>query len=166
MSATGWYFFVLEKVPMTFERREEVQVPKTKFQNFIFTLMTVILMAYSMIVYNVAINSSDGLVNKTFLIALKEFPIECIVVFVFAYFVASPIAKKLAFRIVNPERDNKMFIILSIQTFTVMIMVGLMSIYGLFAQHLINNNIICNYIILYFKNFMMAYLLQIFFIGH
>ena len=56
MSATGWYFFVLEKVLMTFERREEVQVTKTKFQNFIFTLMTVILMAYSMIVYNVAIN--------------------------------------------------------------------------------------------------------------
>lgn len=94
MSATGWYFFVIEKVPMTFERREKVQVSKIKFQNFIFTLMTVILMAYSMIVYNVAINSSDGLINKTFLIALKEFPIECIVVFVFAYFVASPIAKK------------------------------------------------------------------------
>lgn len=124
MSATGWYFFVLEKVPMTFERREEVQVTITKFQNFIFTL-----------------------------------------VFVFAYFVASPIAKKLAFRIANPERDNKMFIILSIQTFTVMIMVGLMSIYGSFVQQLINNNIICNYIILYFKNFIMAYLLQIFFIG-
>lgn len=165
MSATGWYFFVIEKVPMTFEGREEVQVSKTKFQNFIFTLMIVILMAYSMIVYNVAINSSDGLVNKTFLIALKEFPIECIVVFVFAYFVASPIAKELAFRIVNPGRDNKMFIILSIQTFTVMIMAGLMSIYALFTQHLINSNIICNYIILYFKNFIIAYLLQIFFIG-
>lgn len=80
MSATGWYFFVIEKVPMTFEGREEVQVSKTKFQNFIFTLMIVILMAYCMIVYNVAIYSTDGLVNKTFLIALKEFPIECIVV--------------------------------------------------------------------------------------
>ncbi len=45
---------------------------KIKFQNFIFTLMTVILMAYCMIVYSVAINSSVGLVNQTFLIALKE----------------------------------------------------------------------------------------------
>lgn len=58
-----------------------------------------------------------------------------------------------------------MFIILSIQTFTVMIMAGLMSIYALFTQYLINSNIICNYIILYFKNFIIAYLLQIFFIG-
>ena len=140
-------------------------MPKTKFQNFIFTFMTVILMAYCMLVYNIAINSSDGLINQTFLIALKEFPIEGIIVFILAYFVASPIAKKLAFRIVNPKKDNKMFIILSIQTFTVLIMVGLMSIYALFTQHLINSNVICNYIVLYCKNFIMAYPLQIFFVG-
>lgn len=140
-------------------------MPKTKFQNLIFTLMTVILMAYSMIVYSVAINSPDGLINQTFLIALKEFPVESIIVFVLAYFVASPFAKKLAFRIVNPKEDNKMFIILSIQTFTVIVMVGLMSIYALFVQHLINSNIICNYIVLYCKNFIMAYPLQIFFVG-
>ena len=47
-------------------------MPKTKFQNFIFTLMTVILIAHFMIVYNIAINSSEGLVNGTFLIALKR----------------------------------------------------------------------------------------------
>lgn len=58
-----------------------------------------------------------------------------------------------------------MFIILSIQTFTVLVMVGLMSIYPLLTQHLINNNIICNYIVLYCKNFIMAYPLQIFFVG-
>ena len=78
-------------------------MPKTKTQNFIFTLMTTVLMAYSMIVYSVAINSPDGLVNKTFLIALKEFPLEGLIVFLLTYFVASPIAKKLAFRIVNPK---------------------------------------------------------------
>ena len=58
-----------------------------------------------------------------------------------------------------------MFIILSIQTFTVLTMVGLMNIYALFAQHLINSNVICNYIVLYCKNFIMAYPLQIFFVG-
>ena len=140
-------------------------MPKTKFQNFIFTLMTAILMAYCMIVYSVAINSPEGLINQTFLIALKEFPIEGIIVFLLAFFVASPIAKKLAFRIVNPKEDNKMFIILSIQTFTVLTMVGLMSIYALFVQHLINSNVVCNYRVLYCKNFIMAYPLQIFFVG-
>ena len=140
-------------------------MPKTKFQNFIFTLMTAVLMAYCMIVYSVAINSSDGLVNQTFLIALKEFPIEGFIVFLLAFFVASPIAKKLAFRIVNVKEDNKMFIILSIQTFTVLTMVGLMSIYALFTQHLVNSNVLCNYIVLYCKNFIMAFPLQIFFVG-
>lgn len=140
-------------------------MPQTKFQNFVFTLMTAILMAYLMIVYNVAISSNDGLVNQTFLIALKEFRIEVIIVFFLAYFIASPIAKKLAFRIVDPKKDNKMLIILSIQTFTVLVMVALMSIYALFIQHLVNSNIICNYIILFIKNFIMAYPLQIFFVG-
>ncbi len=140
-------------------------MPQTKFQNFVFTLMTTILMAYFMIVYNVAISSSDGLVNQTFFIALKEFRIEVIIVFFLAYFIASPIAKKLAFRIVDPKKDNKMLIILSIQTFTVLVMVALMSIYALFIQHLVNSNIICNYIILFIKNFIMAYPLQIFFVG-
>ena len=140
-------------------------MPKTKFQNFIFTLMTVILMAYFMIVYSVAINSQDGLINQTFLIALKEFPLEAIIVFLLAFFIASPVAKKLAFRIVNPEKDNKMFVILSIQSFTVCIMVTLMSIYALFAQNLINSNIVCNYLVLVCKNFIMAYPLQIFIVG-
>lgn len=140
-------------------------MPKTKFQNFIFTLMTAILMAYIMIVYNIAISSPKGLVNQTFFIALNEFSIEAIIVFILAFFIASPIAKKLAFKIVDPKKDNKMFVILSIQTFTVLIMVGLMSIYALFAQHLINGNVICNYIVLYCKNFIMAYPLQVFFVG-
>ena len=52
-----------------------------------------------MIVYNIAINSEEGLINSTFLIALKEFPLEFIIVFVLAYFIASPIAKRLAFKI-------------------------------------------------------------------
>lgn len=140
-------------------------MPKTNFQSFIFTLMTAILMAYCMIVYSVAINSTVGLINETFLIALKEFSIEVIIVFLIAFFIASPIAKKLAFRIVDSKVDNKIFIILSIQTFTVLIMVGLMSIYALVVQNLINKNIACNYVVLYCKNFIMAYPLQIFFVG-
>ena len=41
----------------------------------------------------------------------------------------------------------------------------LCSIYALFAQYLINSNIVCYYLILYCKNFIMAYPLQIFFVG-
>ena len=140
-------------------------MPKTKFQNFIFTLITALLMAYFMIVYSIAINSEYGLINKTFKLAFNEFYFEGIIVFALAYFVASPISKKLAFKIVNPKKDNKMLVILSIQTFTVCIMVLLMSFYALFINHLIDKNIICNYIVLVIKNFMMAYPLQVFIVG-
>ena len=50
-------------------------MPKTKFQNFIFTLMTAVLMAYCMIVYSLAINSPEGLINQTFLIAFFVGPL-------------------------------------------------------------------------------------------
>ena len=113
-------------------------MPRTKLQNFVFTLMTAALMAYFMIVYSVATNSPSGFVNETFLIALKEFPLEGIIVFLLAFFVASPIAKKSAFKVVNPKEDNQMIIILTIQSFTVLIMVTLMSLYALIAQHLVN----------------------------
>lgn len=140
-------------------------MPKTRFQGFIFTLITALMMAYLMIVYNIATNSDIGLVNNTFLIALKEFPLEAIIVFLLAYFVGSPISKKLAFRVVDSKHDNKFFIILFIQTFTVCIMVLLMSVYALFIQNLFNSNFICNYIVLVCKNFIMAYPLQIFVVG-
>lgn len=74
-------------------------MPKTKFQNFIFTLMTVVLMAYCMIVYSLAINSPEGLINQTFLIALKEFPIEGIIVFLLTFFVG-PLVRNI-FRILR-----------------------------------------------------------------
>ncbi len=140
-------------------------MPKTKFQSIIFTLIVVSLMTYFMLVYTLAVNSSTGLINSTFLVALKKFPTEVLIVFILAYFLAGPISRKFAFKVVNPEKDSKIFVILSIQTFTVLFMVGLMSIYALFAQHLISSNVISNYIIIYCKNFIMAYPLQIFFIG-
>ncbi len=139
-------------------------MPKNKLENFVFTLMMSIVMAYLMIVYSISI-SKGFLLNSTFLIALREFPLEELIVFLCAYFIACPLAKKIAFKIVNPKNDSKVLVVLSIQTVTVLIMVGLMSIYALFSLNLINSNVIGNYITLYCKNFIMAYPLQIFFVG-
>lgn len=40
-----------------------------------------------------------------------------------------------------------------------------MSVYALFAQNLVNINVICNWIVLVCKNFIMAFPLQIFIVG-
>ena len=55
-------------------------MPKTKFQDVIFTIMMVIIMVYAMICYNIAI-SMGGLSNKVFLMAFFEMPIMCAISF-------------------------------------------------------------------------------------
>ena len=140
-------------------------MPKTKLESFIFTLINAILMVYFMTTYNIAINSSNGLVNETFLLAFKDFYKELIIAIPLAYFIAGPFAKKSAFKIVDSKKDPKMFVILSIQTFTVLTMVSLMSMYATITKSPINSNFFCNYIISLCKNFIMAYPIQIFIVG-
>lgn len=45
-------------------------MPKTKFQDFIYTLIMVIVMVYAMVCYNVAINMGS-LNNTVFLLCFK-----------------------------------------------------------------------------------------------
>ena len=46
-------------------------MPKTKFQNVIFTLMMAFLMVYAMICYNISLNIG-GMSNQVFLMAFGE----------------------------------------------------------------------------------------------
>ena len=49
-------------------------MPKTKFQNVIFTLMMAFLMVYAMICYNISLNIG-GMSNQVFLMAFGEMKI-------------------------------------------------------------------------------------------
>lgn len=64
------FLFVTHKY--SFKRR--IKMPKTKFQEIVFTVIMVIVMVYAMICYNVAI-SMGGMQNKVFVAALSELPI-------------------------------------------------------------------------------------------
>lgn len=140
-------------------------MPRTKFQNFIFTLITAAPMCYFMIVYNISLTAPEGLSNEAFYLALTEFPLEFLIVFLLAFFVAGHIAKYLAFRILTPGKDNPAFIILAIQTFTVCTMVALMTLYAAIAQGVQNSQVMVWYIKALCNNFVMAYPLQIFIVG-
>ena len=118
-------------------------MPKTKFQEFIFTLITSGCMIFIMGVYNVAIHTG-GLQAATFKHALHSFPLEWFIGLLCAFFIASKTSKYFAFRIAKPT-DRSIFIILCIQTFTVCTMV-------IWLQT------IC-------LNFIMAYPLQILVVG-
>ena len=56
-------------------------MPKTKFENIVFTLFMSFLMVYAMICYNIALNMG-GMSNQVFLFALNKLLSICHVAFI------------------------------------------------------------------------------------
>lgn len=81
---------------------QEEPMPKTKFQNVVFTAIMAICMVYGMIVYNVALNTG-GVHAETFVLALHELYIMAPVAFVLEFFVVDGLAHKLAFTFMRPD---------------------------------------------------------------
>ena len=135
-------------------------MPKTKFQNVIFTLMMAFLMVYAMICYNISLNIG-GMSNQVFLMAFGEMKIMWPVAFVLELFVVERLSKKLAFRIVSPE-DKPIFITLAICSMIVCLMCPMMS----FIATLLFKNAGNNFIAVWFQttvmNFPMALCWQVF----
>ena len=138
-------------------------MPKTKFESVIFTGITAWIMVYIMTLYNVVL-ASGSFTNITFLIALKGMWVEFIIISLCAYFISSPIAKKLAFRVVQPG-DRPIFIILMIQVFTVVCQVTLASVLGVSHGYGFTSNFIPDYLTTYCRNFIMALPVQLFIAG-
>lgn len=101
-------------------------MPKTRFQNVVFTIIMAVIMVYGMIVYNVALNT-DGVTNQTFLMALHEMPIMVPIAFVLEFFIVEKLATKLAFTVVRPT-DRPQIITYAISTMIVCIMCPTMSL--------------------------------------
>ena len=101
-------------------------MPKSLFQEIIFTIIMVFFMVYALICYNMSLAIGD-MSNLVFLGAFKELPIMMPIAFLLDMFVAGPLAKKFTFKIFNPAQTNPIFIILSISVFSVMFMCPMMS---------------------------------------
>ena len=78
-------------------------MPKTKFQEIIFTIMMVFMMVYFMICYNIALNVGS-MTNQVFLDAFHELVIMGPIAFILDFFIIGYLAKKKAFQIVNLEK--------------------------------------------------------------
>ena len=138
-------------------------MPRTRAESIFFTAITAWMMVYVMTLYNTVL-ASGSFTNATFLIALKSMWIEYIIIFLLAYFVSGHIAKFFAFRVVQPG-DRPIFIIFSIQIFTVVSQVTFASIIGLYHGYGFTNNFLPDYIMTYCKNFVMALPMQLFIVG-
>jgi len=138
-------------------------MPKTKFQSVAFTAITAWIMVYVMTLYNTVLARSS-FTNYTFWVALKGMWIEFVIIFLCAFFISSPIAKKLAFRVVKPG-DRPILIIFAIQIFTVVCQVALASILGVYHGYGFTAQFIPNYLTTYWRNFIMAMPVQLFIAG-
>lgn len=140
-------------------------MPQTKFQDFIYTIIMVIVMVYAMVCYNIAVNIG-GLTNEVFVMALAELPIMGVIAFVLEFFIIGKLAQKLAFRLVNPKEDKQIFVILAISSMIVCLMCPIMSFFGSVLFNFTGwQNIFANWIRIAVMNFPMALCWQIFYAG-
>lgn len=140
-------------------------MPKTKFQDVVYTIIMVIVMVYAMICYNIAIGMG-GMNNSVFLNAFGELPIMGVIAFILEFVFVGNITKKIAFKIVNQKETQPIFMILTISSLIVCFMCPLMSF---FATILFNysgiENLISTWLQITVRNFPMALCWQLFYAG-
>ena len=139
-------------------------MPKTKFQEVIFTIMMVFVMVYAMICYNIALNVG-GMNNTVFLSAFHEFVIMAPVAFILDFFFVGHVAKKTAFRIVNPEKENPFHLVLAISVVSVAWMCPLMSLVATILFKDAGNQFIAVWLQTIALNFPMAFFWQMLYAG-
>ena len=138
-------------------------MPKTKFQNVIFTLMMSFLMVYAMICYNIALNIKE-MNNQVFLDAFHELVIMWPVAFLLEFFVVDNLAHKLAFKVVTPK-DRPFVITLAISFYIICIMCPIMSLIATLLFKTISSQIIAVWLMTVIFNFPMAFFWQICYCG-
>ncbi len=140
-------------------------MPKTKFQDVVFTIIMVIVMVYAMVCYNISI-AMGGTNNQVFIEALKELPIMGVIAFILEFLIVGRIVKKITFKLLNPESTAPIFITLMISALTVAFMCPLMSF---FATVMFNfsgiGNLIAKWLQTSVLNFPMALCWQLFYAG-
>lgn len=139
-------------------------MPKTKFQNVIFTIMMAFVMVYAMICYNISLNTG-GMKNEVFLLAFHELIIMWPLAFVLEMFVVEKLSHKLAFRIVTPGKDKPLFITLAISSMIVCLMCPMMSLAATILFKNAGREFVAVWLQTTALNFPMAFFWQIFFAG-
>lgn len=140
-------------------------MPKTKFQDFVFTIVMVAVMVYGMVLYNAAF-SLGGLKNEMFLEALIAMPVTYIIAFAIEFLFVGRVAPKIAFKAINPRETQPLIITIIMSCTIVMFMCPIMSFIAVFLHDFAGpETIITTWFTLLVRNFPMALFYQLFFAG-
>lgn len=138
-------------------------MPKTKFQDFTFTVIMVLIMVYCMTLYNMVLEF--GLNYSTFINALAGMWVEAVLAFFAQKFIAGPIAMKLTSRILKPGVDKPILIIIAMAGFTVCQMAPIMTLLVTIYHHGFVKEIPLLWLPKLVQNFPFALCIQIFYVG-
>lgn len=151
-------------------------MPQTRFQGLMFALITVIITVPCFVFYCSGYEAG-GLTVEVIKNSLIFIPIEFVLAFLCEIFIGSPLSQKIAFKAIDPKKNDPMIVETVIISATVLVMCPLMSflatiIYngiiavGMYGGSL--SNFVINFIPYWLQkvvlNFPFALLSQIFFI--
>lgn len=139
-------------------------MPKTRFQSFIFSIMMVFIMVFSMTAYTLSLKL--GMLNTNILIlALKEMWLEYVIVFCLIFFIVSHNSKKLAFKTFHPNNYHPVITRSAIQCFTVCQIVPIITLFARIVHNGFRNDWLFQWLKLAVICFPMALCLQLFIAG-
>ncbi len=139
-------------------------MPKTKFQSLVFTLMMVFAMVFCMTCYTISLNTG-GFSYSVLGYAIREMWVEYVVVFLLIFFIITKLAQKLTFRIIDPETMPQFVMILAMQTFTVSLIVPVITLFATFYHNGFTGQWFPQWMGLWVKCLPMAFFTQVLYVG-
>ncbi len=136
-------------------------MPKTKFQNVIFTAIMAFCMVYGMIVYNISL-ARGGVSPTSFLAAFHEIPIMMPIAFVLEITIVGKLAARIVFSVLRPT-DRPQFVTYAMSLVICAIMCPIMSLIATILFK--DSKTFSTFIQTWAMNFPMALLYQMFYCG-
>lgn len=157
-------FMVMNNTDVILQNNRRYKMPKSKLENFIFTVMMAFIMVYAMICYNIALNIG-GMTNQVFVMAFHELVIMWPVAIILELVIAERAAKFLTFKAVDPRDTKPLMIQVILCSMIVCVMCPLMSLIATVLFKNPGSEIIAVWLQTAVFNFPMALGWQIFFGG-
>lgn len=138
-------------------------MPKTKVQDFIFSVMMVVCMVYCMTAYNIALE--QGFSTKTFWYALCGMWPEAVMAFLVQRYIGRRIADRILHGLVDVKTARPLFISVCVAAGNVIVMAPCMTFLVNILHHGISPELITYWLPKLVLNFPFALCIQIFYVG-
>lgn len=138
-------------------------MPKTRFQDWIFSIIMVLVMVYCMTLYNALLAS--GFQADVLRRALYAMWSEALVAFLLQRFVAGILTKKLVMRLVRPELERQIVLVLAMTTCTVLMMAPMMTFFVTWMHHGFTEGFLREWLFALLVNMPFAFAAQLFVVG-